>query len=758
MLKPGPVVMLLPSKKLWLVLGIWVGLLGLPSWSWSQSVCLPLPRLLTLWPMGGTAGETVTVRISGDAVEDPEALLFSHPGITAVPRTDEAGAIVPGEFTVTVAPDTPQGVYEARLWSRLGISSARSFSVSKLNETVVTEPNTTLDTACPIELNTICNAKSTVRAIDYFRFSATQGQRLLIECSARGIDSKLKPVLIVSEASGRDLKVERGGDVLDFTVPKDGEYLIKTHDLTFQGGANHFYRLSIREVAADAAMTRFPAHAQVSSFSWPPQGLADSAALVEQEPNNEASEVQAIELPCDIAASFFPAADVDHFEFVGKKGETWWIEIASQRLGRPTDPNVLVQRVVVAEDGTESLVDLAELKDIASPVKPSGNQYAYDGPPYDAGSPDVLGSVTLPEDGRYRLQVQDLFGGTRNDPRNTYRLLVRQAQPDFAVVAWGMHMVLRNGDRAALSKPMALRNGSTVPLEVVCVRRDGFNGPIDIEMSGLPDGVTATGLRIPAGQSKGVLLVSASEEAPRGWGRPTLTGRARIDEQTVVRPCQLASMVWPVKDHWQEIPHARLLGDIVVSVGGSEVAPITIGPAGEDVVEAKVGETLKIPLRHVRRSDFSGATITLKTLGEGFTGVPSFSASLTGDASEAVIDLAKLKTEPGEYHVAFYGSAVAKYEYNPTAVILAQTVKDKAESDVEAATEGVAQAKSALSENPGAEAEAKVKAAEEQAQAANSRLEAAKKRLDAAVNKAKPTDIVDIIVSEPITIRVNPAE
>jgi hypothetical protein len=750
--------MLMQRKKCLVTLGVWIGLLAMPTWSWSQSVCLPLPRLLTLWPMGGTAGETVTVRVSGEAVEDPEALLFSHPGITAVPRTDDSGAMVPGEFTVTVSSETPEGVYEARLWSRLGISSARSFSVSQLTETSVAEANTTPDKACPIEVNSICNAKSTVRAIDYFRFQANQGQRLLIECSARGIDSKLKPVLIVADATGRDLKVERGGDVLDFTVPQDGEYLIKTHDLTFQGGATHFYRLSIREVASDATLTRFPAHQPVSSFSWPPQGLADSAALSESEPNNEASEIQSIEVPCDISGSFYPAADVDNFEFVGKKGETWWIEIASQRLGRPTDPNVLVQRVVVAEDGTESLLDLAELKDIASPIKPSGNQYAYDGPPYDAGSPDVLGSIVLPEDGRYRLQVRDLFGGTRNDPRNTYRLLVRQAQPDFTLVAWGMHMVLRNGDRAALSKPMALRNGSTVPLEVVCVRRDGFNGPIDIEMSGLPEGITATGLRIPAGQSKGVLLVSASEDAPRGWGRPQLMGRATIAEQVVERPCHVASMVWPVKDHWQEIPHARLLGDIVVSVGGSEVAPITIGPAGDAVVEAKVGETLKIPLKHVRRSDFSGAAITLKTLGEGFTGVPAFDASLTGDDSEAVIDLAKLKTAPGEYHVAFYGSAVAKYEYNPTAVILAQTAKDKAEENVKAASEALAQAKSVASAGPGAEAEAKVKEAEEQVQSANTRLEAAKKRLEEAVNKAKPADIVDIIVSEPITIRVNPAE
>ncbi len=100
----------------------------------------------------------------------------------------------------------------------------------------------------------------------------------------------------------------------------------------------------------------------------------------------------------------------------------------------------------------------------------------YDGPPFNGGSTDILGKLEIKQDGIYRLQLSDLFGGTRKDARNIYRLIIRQAQPDFALVAWGLHMELRNGDRAALSKPIALRAGQTIALEVVTVRRDGFNG------------------------------------------------------------------------------------------------------------------------------------------------------------------------------------------------------------------------------------------------------------------------------------------
>ncbi|MFM7928357.1 MAG: serine protease, partial [Pirellula sp.] len=91
---------------------------------------------------------------------------------------------------------------------------------------------------------------------------------------------------------------------------------------------------------------------------------------------------QTITLPADIAGRFYPAADVDTYVFDAKQGETWWIEVASERLGRPTDPSLVVQMQKPDQSGWS---DIAELNDIASPMKPSSNGYAYDGPPFDGG-------------------------------------------------------------------------------------------------------------------------------------------------------------------------------------------------------------------------------------------------------------------------------------------------------------------------------------------------------------------------------------
>ena len=711
-------------------------------------------------PMGGQVGTELEVVITGEYIEDVEQLLFSNAAITAKPKLGEDGKPVSNRFVVSIASDCPLGIHEARVMSRLGISSSRVFSVGMLPEVTQEKVSTTVADAMPLAVNSICNATLPVRAANHYSVEAKKGQRLLVDCAAKGIDSKMNPVLIVADAEGRDLVVERRGGALDFTVPDDGTYVIKVHELTFNGGATHFYRLAVQEVAADASVTRLPSTRSVSSFSWPPANFAQQEASPESEPNNKHAQAQKVSLPCDISGSFYPAADVDTFEFTAKKGDVWWVEVASERLGRPTDASIIVQRVT-GEGADEQLTDVIELSDIASPVKRSSNGYAYDGPPYNAGSSDILGKVDIKEDGLYRLQLSDLFGGTRNDPRNEYRLIIRKAAPDFALVAWALHMELRNGDRNALSKPIALRGGATMAFEVIVVRRDGFDAEIELSMEGLPGGVTSAGLKIPAGKTRGIMLLSARQDAPRGMQIAKFVGRGVIEGKEVVRPCQMASMAWPVANAWSEIPAPRLLVDVPVSVGGSEFAPISIAATESKVWEAAVGATLKIPLTHIRREEFSGPTMGLKTFGTGFEGAAKFDVSLKTDQSEAILDLAAMKTPPGDYLIAFYGSAVAKYRYNPEAVTAAEFAHTRAQQEVAAVAkeaERLAQEAKAASGEAKSAAEATAPTIAEKKKVADAALAAAAKRVQDAKKQSQPKDIVDIIVSEPIAIRIKPAE
>ncbi len=728
--------------------------------AFAQSVILPTPRLLTTMPMGAQVGTTVEVAITGENLEDVTELQFSTPKLTAKPKLGSDGKPEANKFLVTAAADAPVGVHDARFVSRLGVSSARAFTVSKLAEVTRAKPNASLETALELKLNSVCNATMTARAVDFYSFTGAKGQRVAIECATAGVDSKLTPVLIVADGEGRDLVVNRTSGLLDFTPPADGKYFVKVHSLTFKGGAEHFYRLALQDVAAGAPLPRHATTRSVSSFSWNPAADFGIAKATEAEPNNAHAQAQKITLPCDLSGSFFPAADVDTFEFTAKKGEVWWIEVASERLGLPTDPFVLVQRV--EKDGDkEKLTDVAELTDIPPPMKPSSNGYSYDGPPYDAGSADVLAKLEIKEDGLYRLQLRDLFGGTRSEAANIYRLVIRPAAPDFALAAWAIHFELRNGDRNAQSKPIALRPGGTMAFDVVVIRRDGFAGDIELGMENLPAGVTAAALKIPAGQSQGKLLITASEKAPRSAGVAKIFGRAQINGATVTRPVQLASMAWPVRDATGEIPKPRLLADVPISVTDAEGAPITIAPRENKVWEAKLGEKLTIPLALTWRGDFSGTTLKLRADGAGFTGAKTPDVALKAPTAELVLDLATLKPAPGEHTIALYSGYVAKYRHNPAAVLLAEAAQKKADAEVAAVA---AEAKKLAAEVTAAPAEkratveATAKAIEEKLKSAEAAKAEAAKRMKAATDAAAPKDIADIVVSEPIRVRVLPAD
>ena len=735
-----------------LVLGVFVS-----STAIAQSVCLPAPRLLTTMPMGGQVGTNLEVNITGDNLDGLVRLRFSHPGITATAKLDENKQPIANKFVVSIAKDCPAGIHEARVMTRLGISSSRVFNVGNLPETTQDTANTSLKTAKPLQLNSICNAVMTKQAIDYYSFEAGQGQRIVVDCAAKGIDSKFKPVLIIADENGADLVVDRRGGALDFTAPKTGMYTIKVHELTYNGGPHFFYRLAVRVAAAGKTVLRLPSTQNVNSFSWPPHGLTDDQLTPEVEPNNHHAQAHKITLPCDISGSFFPAADVDTFEFTAKKGETWWVEVASERLGLSTDPAIVVQHV--GSDGT--LSDVREFNDIASPMKVSSNGYSYDGPPYNAGSTDIIGQLVIKQDGVHRLQLRDLFGGTRNDPRNIYRMIIRKANPDFALVGWALHMGIRNGDRNALSKPIALRGGTTMAFEIVRVGRDGFGEEIELFMEGLPEGVSAAGVKIPAGQSRGILLITADQKAPRGIASATIYGKCLLNGKVTKRRCHLASMQWPVPDASQQIPAPRLLADIPVSVSGSELAPITISPSENKIWEASVGDKLTIPLVHSRRCEFSGANISLKTWGCGIGKIPAFDAPLNADTSQATLDLAALKTPAGDYVIAFYGSAVAKYRYHPEAVAEAKDLVDAAKQEVAKLTtrhKELAEVAKTATSNAKAAAEKEANDAAEKQKVAVATVTKATEHLKAVTAKAQQKDIVDIVVSTPITIRVKPAD
>ena len=211
----------------------------------------PNPVLIGVFPSGGRAGTTVSVTMSGANLTDLKTLRCSHPRITAEP----AG---PNQFKLTIPEETQPGQYDLQAITAHGLSSIRTFVVGNRAEQVEVEPNNTVGITSEaaakegpqrVPLDVIVNGRIEKGDLDHFVFTAKQGQRVVIDCQAERIDSRLRAVLELFDTTGRRLAVNRGyfgnDPLIDFIVPADGDYVAKLFDLIYSSSPNHFYRLAI---------------------------------------------------------------------------------------------------------------------------------------------------------------------------------------------------------------------------------------------------------------------------------------------------------------------------------------------------------------------------------------------------------------------------------------------------------------------------------------------------------------------------------
>jgi hypothetical protein len=116
-----------------------------------------------------------------------------------------------------------------------------------------------------------------------------------------------------------------------------------------------------------------------------------------------------------------------------------------------------------------------------------------DGGPGFGSDSQILFDV--PADGRYIVRLRDVRNLAGED--FFYRLVIRPRQEDFRI-------------SLDPENPNVPRGGS-LPVTVNLDRLDGFNGPVDIRIEGLPEGLTATSTRIGPDLFSAVLTLAASE-------------------------------------------------------------------------------------------------------------------------------------------------------------------------------------------------------------------------------------------------------
>jgi hypothetical protein len=573
----------------------------------------PAPQLLTVFPVGAKAGDTVEVTLAGHGLDGSEKLLFSAGGFSAEPVGPAVGTKAQQglptssvRFKLTV-PRNATGIHDVRLVTKTGLSNPRAFVVGDLNDVSEVEPNNDVGQAQKIELDTTVNGViSTPTDVDFVSFKAKAGQTITVSCLTTSIDSRLQADVMVSGPDGKPLASNRGyrgGDaVLDFKAPADGEYMVRVAQFAYtSGGFDHFYRLTVTTrpwVHAVFPPLRNPDGPPVSNWTVAPSaamvdliespvapggtpGLAAANKLIlDNEKNGTAADAQAVGLPCDIAGRIAKKNERHWYKFDAKKGEVWTLEVFAERIGSPVDAYF-----VLTDDKGKSITEQDDGADTLTP-----NQF------YTKSDDPGRYRFSVPADGTYRVMVSTREAGVQFGARDQYVLRIAREKPDFRVAV--MPFTPHIPDAGTLSK------GGTTAFAVFVFRFDGFTDEIELSCGNLPPGVACPPQVVGAGQTRGTLVFVADKDAEDWDGFVQITAKAG-DLKHSVRPF---TVVWPAVGVQQnQIPNTPMITradrgpGLALAVRGE--APFLLTPTDTELT-AKSGGKVEVTLKVSRDGKF----------------------------------------------------------------------------------------------------------------------------------------------------------
>jgi hypothetical protein len=567
----------------------------------------PAPILKNVFPAGGQIGTSSAVNVSGDNLDGLSALRWSHPGITFQHEKEN-------RFTVTTSADTPAGLYDVQAVCAGGLSSTRTFFVTARTHILEHESDDGAGEAQQpqqVTMDAVISGRIEKNGdVDQYRFTAKRGQQVVLECWAARIDSSLRAVLELSDTNGKRLAAQRhsiGIDpVIHFSVPADGEYVVRLVDRVYSGSADHFYRLDIgvgprvlfavpsvmrkesdaeltlygwnlddeggdggtpteydsvrlRVKAPDAASSipvyRRPAESVVDGFAHHFPGadmpirmsLTDVPVVLDRSDNHSANRAQPIEIPCEVSGTLVRGNERDWYAIDAKRGEVFHLETFGQRIGSPVDLDVSV----LDETGNRGLIAFHdEISNVGGLRFPSNHL-------------DAAGRWVAPADGRFLIVVRNLIGELADDPRRVYRLSVRREEPDAGFVAVA--------HQPATPAGINLRRGGRAVVDVLAFRRRGLSGSVRVSARNLPPGVACPDIWLGPGVTCAPLVLTAEERAEPLVGSLDLLGHFDLAGIELQRRVQGGTMVRT------DVPNGsgRLTGDVPWSIGGEASLRIT---------------------------------------------------------------------------------------------------------------------------------------------------------------------------------------
>ncbi len=575
---------------------------------------------------------------------------------------------------VAFARDAESGPREIRLLTRQGLSNPLVFCVDAYPEFFEKETaaeaalnrgregrGNLASAAPPAEVETrvrlpgILNGQILPGDVDRFRFAGRKGQSLVVATRARelipyladAVPGWFQAVLKLSDAQGNEVAYNddyrfHPDPVLQYEIPKDGDYVLEIKDAIYRGREDFVYRLTIGELPFVTGV--FPlggpvgAPTPVAAHGWnlpvkqlTPETDAASPSVrflsvrkdthtsnlvpfaidtlpesTEQEPNNTPGKAQTLGLPVIVNGRVDSPGDWDIYRFEGRAGDEIVAEVTARRLGSPLDS------LLRLTDGT-------------------GRQLAFNDDHEDKGTglnthhADSWLRAILPEDGTYWLHLGDTQ--RQGGPEYAYRLRLSPPRPDFEL--------------RVVPSSVNLRGGMCVPLTVYALRKDGMTNEITLRLKDAPAGFALSGGRVPARQDQVRITLTAPPTAPPEPVSLLLEGRATLPAGQIRRDAV------PAEDMMQAFAYRHLvpMRELKVAVGGrGGFRTPAIRILGSTPVRIPAGGTARLPVAAGRGAFLSGVQLELSDPPDG---ISIKSVTSVSEGAEIVLESDASKVKPG---------------------------------------------------------------------------------------------------------------
>jgi len=348
----------------------------------------PKPDLASLWPRGVERGKTTQLKLRGKHLLAASEVQFNNPQLKGRVLPDQQERADELLVEITPAAELTRGAYQLSVVTPGGASGPLAIEIDDLPQLSEAEPNNQATETKPIALPAgIWGVLAARGDVDHVSFAAKAGQTIVCELSAKKFGSALNAMLSLLDPAGQVVAANNDFDGQDdplvaYTIPADGRYTVRIHDLARSGSEKHFYRLSVGELPyvtgcypigvpanqeneVQLAGYNLPTDARVKMPAAPPGDQAvpidldrfrlaspltimasAGAELLEAEPNDSSEHATTIVAPGNVNGRLWAkdaaAADVDLFRFESKAGQTWIIETLAGRRGSPVDTKLEV--------------------------------------------------------------------------------------------------------------------------------------------------------------------------------------------------------------------------------------------------------------------------------------------------------------------------------------------------------------------------------------------------------------------------------